>query len=106
MKINFIYMTVGNHDEARKIGKELVTSRLAACVNILDNMKSFYMWEGEIQDDTEVVMIAKTTEDRLPELVEKVKSMHSYDCPCIVSLQVLNGYQPFLDWIAEEVRGD
>ena len=56
------------------------------------------------QDDTEVVMIAKTTEDRLPELINKVKSLHSYDCPCIVSLPVMHGYQPFLNWIAEEVK--
>ena len=104
MDINFIYMTVGSKEEARKIGKELVTSRLAACVNILDNMNSFYMWEGKLQDDKEVVMVAKTTENRLPELVEKVKSLHSYDCPCIVSLPVMNGYQPFLEWIAEEVK--
>ena len=104
MNINFIYMTVGSKEEARKIGKELVTSRLAACVNILDNMNSFYMWEGKLQDDNEVVMVAKTTENRLPELVEKVKSLHSYDCPCIVSLPVMNGYQPFLEWIAEEVK--
>jgi periplasmic divalent cation tolerance protein len=104
MKINFIYMTFGSKDEARKIGKELVTTRLAACVNILDNMNSFYMWQGEIQDDSEVVMIAKTTENRLPDLVNKVKSMHSYDCPCIVSLPVKNGYHPFLSWIAEEVK--
>ena len=97
-------MTVGNNDQARRIGKELITSRLAACVNILGKMNSFYMWEGKIQDDTEVVMIAKTTEDRVPELVEKVKSIHSYDCPCIVSLPVLNGYPPFLNWIAEEVK--
>src|SRR5210317_2439205 len=101
MKINFIYMTVGSKEEARKIGKELVTARLAACVNILDNMNSFYLWEGEIQDDREVVMIAKTTEERIPELIEKVRSMHSYDCPCIVSLPVAGGYQPFLDWIAD-----
>ena len=104
MKINFVYMTVGSKDEAIKIGKALITSRLAACINILDNMNSFYLWEGEIQDDTEVVMIAKTTEDRIPELIEKVRSMHSYDCPCIVSLPVLDGYQPFLDWIAGEVN--
>ena len=77
MKINFVYMTVGSKDEATKIAKELVTSRLAACINILNNMSSFYLWEGEIQDDTEVVMIAKTTEDRMPELIEKVRSMHS-----------------------------
>ena len=97
-------MTAGSKDEARKIGKELVISRLAACVNILDNMNSFYMWEGKVQDDTEVVMIAKTTEDQVPALVEKVKSLHSYECPCIVSIPVSGGNQAFLDWIAEEVK--
>jgi periplasmic divalent cation tolerance protein len=104
MEIKFIYMTAGSKDEAVKIGKELVTSRLAACVNILENMTSVYLWEGAIQDDTEVVMIAKTTEDRIPELITKVRSIHSYDCPCIVSLPVSGGYQPFLDWIADEVK--
>jgi len=106
MKTNFIYMTAGSKDEAKKIGKELVSARLAACVNILDNMNSVYLWQGEMQEDTEVVMIAKTTEERIPELIEKVKSIHSYDCPCIVSLPVLGGYQPFLDWIAGEVRDE
>jgi periplasmic divalent cation tolerance protein len=106
MKINFIYMTFGNNEEARKIGQALVTSKLAACVNILGKINSLYMWEGAVQDDTEVVMIAKTTEHQIPELIEKVKSLHSYDCPCIVSLPVLKGYQPFLDWIADEVRVD
>ena len=104
MKINFIYMTVGSKEEARKIGRELVTARLAACVNILDQMNSFYMWNEELQDDNEVVMIAKTTEDRVPDLVNKVKSLHSYACPCIVSLPVAGGHQPFLDWIAGEVQ--
>ena len=104
MKVNFIYMTAGSREEARKIGKELVTSRLAACVNILDNMNSVYMWQGKIQEDTEVVMIAKTTRANVPQLVETVKSLHSYDCPCIVSLPVLDGHQPFLDWIVEEVK--
>jgi periplasmic divalent cation tolerance protein len=103
MQINFIYMTVGSIEEARKIGRELVSSRLAACVNILDKMNSIYMWDGKLQDDTEVVMIAKTTEERTPKLIETVKSLHSYDCPCIVSLPVRDGYQPYLDWIAKEV---
>ena len=103
MPVKFIYMTAGSKDEARKIGKELVVGRLAACVNILDNMNSFYMWQGEIQDDTEVVIIAKTTEDRLPALIEKVKALHSYDCPCIVAIPVSGGNQAFLNWIVEEV---
>jgi periplasmic divalent cation tolerance protein len=104
MKINFIYITVANKEEARKIGRELVSSRLAACVNILDNMNSIYTWDGKLQDDTEVVMIAKTTDDRTPKLIETVKSLHSYDCPCIVSLPVRDGYKPYLDWIAKEVK--
>ena len=104
MEVNFIYMTAGSRDEARKIGKALVVSRLAACVNILDNINSFYMWEGKVQDETEVVMIAKTTPARVPQLVEKVKSLHSYDCPCIVSIPVSDGNRDFLDWIAEEVK--
>ncbi len=104
MKLNFIYMTAGSRDEARKIGKELVAAGLAACVNILDNMNSFYKWQGEIQDDTEVVIIAKTTEDRVPALIEKVKALHSYDCPCIVAIPVSGGNQAFLDWVAAEVK--
>ncbi len=104
MNIVFIYMTAGSKDEASKIGKELVSNKLAACINILDNMHSIYQWEGVLQDDTEVVMIAKTTEDRVPSLIEKVKSIHSYECPCIVSLPVSSGHQPFLDWIAAEVK--
>jgi periplasmic divalent cation tolerance protein len=104
MPVNFIYMTAGSKSEAQKIGKALVESRLAACVNILDNMQSIYRWEEKIQEDSEVVLIAKTTESLVSQLIDKVKSLHSYDCPCIVSLPVVNGYQPFLEWIAEEVK--
>ena len=105
MTVNFIYMTAGSRAEARTIGKALVVARLAACVNIIDNMNSLYMWQGKIQDDAEIVMIAKTTAERVPALVEKVKSLHSYECPCIVSIPVSGGNQAFMDWIAAEVDG-
>ncbi len=104
MEIRMVYMTMGTKDEAMTIGRELVNSRLAACVNMIDNMQSIYRWEGEIQADTEVVLIAKTTEARLPALIDRVKSMHSYDCPCIVSLPVSGGNEVFLKWIAGEVE--
>ena len=104
MSVNFIYMTAADKYEARKIGKELVASRLAACVNIFDRVNSIYMWQEELQDDTETAMIAKTTAERVPALIEKVMELHSYDCPCIVSLPVTDGYQPFLDWVAGEVK--
>ena len=104
MPIRFIYMTAVSLDEAQRIGRELVSSKLAACVNILPQMQSIYVWEGKLQEDAEVVLIAKTTAARAPELVASVKSLHSYSVPCIVSLAVEDGYPPFLDWIAASVE--
>lgn len=104
MAAKFIYMTAGNKAEAQKIAKSLVEHRLAACVNILENMQSVYRWENDIQEDTEVVLIAKTTERLVSELIEKVKSLHSYECPCIVSLPIIDGHAPFLKWIHDEVK--
>jgi periplasmic divalent cation tolerance protein len=103
MTVNLVYMTAGSMDEARRIGAALVESRLAACVNILEQMSSLYMWQDRLQEDSEVVVIAKTTEDKVPELVAKVRSLHSYELPCIVCLPVSGGHRPFLDWIAGEV---
>ena len=104
MTVHFIYITAGKMDEAKNIGRELVSERLAACVNIIDNIHSLYWWEGEIQDEKEVVIIAKTKESLIPELIEKVKSIHSYSCPCIVSLPIIHGNKPFLDWVGEETK--
>ena len=98
-----VYMTAGSRDEARTIGRVLVESRLAACVNILDNMTSLYSWEGRVQEDREVVLIAKTTADRFSALKEKVTAVHSYDCPWILGFQAADGHAPFLDWIRESV---
>lgn len=104
MPIRFIYMTAASLEEARRIGGELVSAKLAACVNIFPQMHSIYAWEGRINEDAEVVMIAKTTQARSTELMAKVKSLHSYSVPCIVSLAVEDGYPPFLEWIARSVE--
>ena len=104
MNVRLIYMTTGSKAEAEKIGRALIESQLAACVNIIDNMRSLYMWENKLQDDREVILIAKTVKGHLAALIEKVKSMHSYDCPCIVSIPVEDGNPAFLKWIADEVK--
>jgi periplasmic divalent cation tolerance protein len=103
MDVRFVYMTAGSLEEARKIARELVEAKLAACVNLIDNMNSFYLWDGRLQDDREVVLIAKTTAARIADLTARVRAIHSYDCPCVVSLPVDGGNQAFLDWIAAEV---
>ena len=67
-------------------------------------MHSIYHWQGKLQKDREVVMVAKTSRDCLPALVAAVKRSHSYDCPCIVSLPVSDGNPAFLKWVADEVQ--
>jgi len=101
MDVNLVYMTAGSVEEARTIGKVLVTEQLAACVNIVDGMNSIYLWDNELQEDREVILIAKTTRNRVSNLTQRVKSIHSYDCPCILSLPVSGGNSEFLDWIAQ-----
>ena len=100
MDVRFVYMTMSGPEEARSIGRTLVEERLAACVNILPGMQSIYRWEGKVEDATEVVTIAKTTAAMVPALIDRVKALHSYECPCVVSLRVEGGYPPYLDWIA------
>ena len=104
MKLNLVYITTKDKDEARRIGKELVKTRLAACVNIIDNMNSMYWWEGKIQDDQEVILIAKTRQSLVKKLIKKVKSIHSYSTPCIVSLPILDGNSDYLDWLKKETK--
>ena len=97
-----IYMTASNDAEARTIARILVQERLAACVNILAGMRSVYHWEGEIQEESEIVLIAKTRRDRVPALTDRVTEIHSYDCPCVVTIPIDGGNPDFLDWIDAE----
>ncbi|MGD9365598.1 MAG: divalent-cation tolerance protein CutA [Desulfobacteraceae bacterium] len=103
MSAFFVYITTKDKAEAREIGRHLVHSKIAACVNILDQMNSMYVWQGEFQDDQEAVMIAKTTEEKVPELIAAVKARHSYECPCIVALPITDGHPDFLNWISRQV---
>ena len=102
MATRFVYMTASAMDEAKKIGRVLVEKRLAACINLIDAMHSIYWWEGTIQESREVVLIAKTTSRLVPALIAAVKEIHSYECPCIVSLPIETGNPPFLKWISDE----
>jgi periplasmic divalent cation tolerance protein len=97
-----VYITAGNMDEARMIARELVSSGLAACVNMFP-ISSTYLWEGELEEEQEVAMLVKTTEDRYKELEDMVRSIHSYDVPCIVSWE-LKGDRDYLDWVFESTH--
>jgi len=98
-----VLMTAASDDEAGRIAEVLVSSKLAACVQILPEMQSVYRWKGEIQLDREVLMVAKTTRDRFDELENKVRAMHSYETPEIIALPVVAGSEPYLKWLVSEL---
>ena len=105
MGVMFVYATAADGAEARRIGRAAVEERLAACANVIESMDSIYWWDGKLQEAREAVLILKTSEERLEALVERVKALHSYDCPCIEALAVSGGYPPFLDWVTRETQG-
>ena len=99
-----IYITTNSMKEAETIGQHLVSKRLAACVNIIDNMQSIYHWQGKIESANEIIMIAKTKNELINELIENVKGLHSYECPCIVAFPIIGGNEDFLEWIRNETK--
>lgn len=103
MQYYLIYITTKDEEEARKIGKTLVVEKLAACVNIRP-IESIYRWGGEIREESEIAMLVKTKAKLVDEVIKRVKELHSYEVPCIVSLPIEKGYPDFLKWINQSTK--
>ncbi len=99
-----IFITAPNEDEASRIARSLVEARLAACANIVKNVRSIYTWQGNIQDDSEVLMIIKTREGLFSAVAGKVKELHSYDVPEIIALPIIDGSPDYLNWLKESTE--
>ena len=104
MSESFVYMTASDAAEATRIGRALVEERLVACVNILNDMRSIYWWQGQVETSAEVVLIAKTRTELVEPLIARVKSLHSYECPCVIALPIAAGNPDYLAWIQSETR--
>ncbi|MBD3391051.1 MAG: divalent cation tolerance protein CutA [Chitinivibrionales bacterium] len=105
MTFSFVYITAADMAEAKKIGRVLVEERLAACANSIPGMESVYRWQGEIETGSEVVLFVKTRSALVDAVAERVKQLHSYDCPCVVSWPVGSGSPEYLQWIRDNTRG-
>jgi periplasmic divalent cation tolerance protein len=97
-------VTCSSEEEALKIAHTLVAEHLAACVNLVAPIRSVYRWEGKICDEKEWLLIIKTRKDRFEEVEKKVKSIHSYSVPEIISLPITEGSLAYLDWIRENTE--
>ena len=99
-----VLMTSANKQEADTIAKGLVGAKLVACVNIVDNIRSVFWWQGNIDSCGEILLIAKSSQQHIGEIIKLVKSLHSYDVPEIIALPIISGNEDYLDWINESIR--
>ena len=100
-----VFMTAPNADEARRIAKELVERQLAACVQILPEIESVYRWNGDVQRETELLLLAKTTAAQFDDLERAVREIHSYDTPEIVAVPMAHVSEPYRVWLVDNVGG-
>ncbi len=99
-----VYITTENLEEARRIAEAVVRDRLAACANILGEITSFYHWNDAVENSTETAVIFKTRKALFGALEQRIRELHSYDCPCIVAWEIADGHTPYLDWLAAETK--
>ncbi len=96
-----VLSTAGSEEEGAQIAKSLIERKLCACVNLVPKIRSLYRWEGEVQDDAEVLLIMKTTQDKLGALSGHLAQIHSYDVPEVLAIAVDKGSVSYLEWLAE-----
>lgn len=99
-----IYSTCPDAQTATTIGRALVEDRLAACVNILPDMRSIYRWDGAISEDREVVLIAKSQRGLVQEVTVRIRALHPFDTPAVVALDVIDGSADYLTWVLAETK--
>jgi periplasmic divalent cation tolerance protein len=99
-----VFSACAGREEAEKIARLLVEERLAACVNIVSGVRSFYRWKGALQEDDECLLVIKTSRDLFPALVSAMEKAHSYEVPEVVALPIVEGAANYLNWLEGNLR--
>ncbi len=101
IEVRLVLSTCPDQETALALGRRLVEQGLAACVNVVPGLTSIYRWEGVVQQEPEVLLLIKTRADRLPELTEALRRLHTYDLPEIIALPITAGLPEYLNWISQ-----
>ena len=99
MSAILVYVTCGNEREALAIARELVSSKIVACANIIPETKAVFKWEGVVKEQSEAIVILKSQKERLEEVTKRIQEIHSYDLPCILYVSIEGGNSEFIKWI-------
>ncbi len=94
-----VFITAPNKETAAGIARALVGEMLAACINIIPGVRSIYSWQGKIEDEEEVVLIAKTKKELFSKLSGRVKELHPYQTPEIIALPIIEGSPEYISWL-------
>jgi len=96
-----VFVTVSSKEEAERIAYTLVHDQLAACVNIVSPIQSIYRWEGAIQNEVELMLVAKTRSALFEDVGECVRRLHSYENPEVIAVPIVAGTAPYLGWLRD-----
>ena len=99
-----VYTTCGNITEAESIARNLIDSRLAACVNVVPGLLSYYRWQGKVENDAELLLMIKTAGNLIDQVRIALETLHSYDLPEMIVLPIIGGSPDYLEWLEQEVR--
>ena len=97
-----VLTSLPDRESALKLASLLLDQRLAACVNVLSECTSIYRWRGQVERASEVPLLIKTVSATYPKLEAAIRANHPYELPEIVSVPVVDGLAPYLDWVADE----
>jgi len=101
-----VLVTVGSTEEGTRLGEALVSEKLAACVNLISGVRSIYIWEGSVCNESEVLLVIKTTENAYGPLEARLKELHTYSVPEIIALRIDRGSDQYLGWLSESTAPD
>lgn len=104
MAFQLVLTTCPNEQLAKRIAEHLVIEKLAACVNVIPNMTSIYSWENELQCETEVQLLIKTTSDNFERVNARINELHTYDVVEVIALNIQQGDNLYLNWIREYLK--
>lgn len=105
MPVVLVQVNTADSAEATRIGRAMVEARLATAANVIPEISSIYRWQGEVKGSTEAMLVLKVSAQRATEAIEKIRALHSYECPAIVALPVADGNPDYLAWVERESGG-
>jgi len=102
--ISVIFTTINNEQDARKIANYLIEEQIVACVNIIPNVESIYKWKGKIEEEKEFILLFKTVDENVDKAIKRIKELHNYELPDIITFKINNGFEEYLDYIKRETE--